>query len=73
MTEQTPPVIEITGLHKSFGNLHHDVDTVLDTYFHHCALAMSCRELAYAFEHLADGGVSRRLGREWRDGQWAMR
>lgn len=49
---------------KSFGNLHHDVDTVLDTYFHHCALAMSCMELAYAFEHLADGGVSRRLGRE---------
>lgn len=48
---------------KSFGNLHHDVDTVLDTYFHHCALAMSCRELAFAFEHLADGGVSRRLGR----------
>lgn len=48
---------------KSFGNLHHDVDAVLDTYFHHCALAMSCRELAYAFEHLADGGVSRRLGR----------
>ena len=49
---------------KSFGNLHHDVDTVLDTYFHHCALAMSCRELAFAFEHLADGGVSRRVGRE---------
>lgn len=49
---------------KSFGNLRHDVDTVLDTYFHHCALAMSCRELAFAFEHLADGGVSRRVGRE---------
>lgn len=58
---------------KSFGNLNHDVDTVLDIYFHHCALSMSCRELAYAFEHLADGGVSRRLGRAVTNAQQTKR
>jgi glutaminase len=58
---------------KSFGNLHHDVDTVLDIYFHHCALAMSCRELAHAFEHLANGGVCRRLGKEITNAQQTKR
>jgi len=43
---------------KGFGNLRHDVDEVLDIYFHHCALAMSCREVARAFVHLANGGIS---------------
>lgn len=37
---------------KAFGNLHHDVDQVLDLYFHMCAIAMSCRELAIACDHL---------------------
>lgn len=46
----------------SFGNLRNDVDAVLDVYFHHCALAMSCRELARGFLHLANGGVSPRTG-----------
>lgn len=49
---------------KGFGNLHHDVDEVLDAYFHHCALSMSCREIARAFVHLANGGVSPRTGKE---------
>jgi len=43
---------------KGFGNLDHDVDDVLDIYFHHCALAMSCREVARAFVYLANGGIS---------------
>lgn len=43
---------------KGFGNLNHDVDAVLDVYFHHCALSMSCREIARAFGHLANGGKS---------------
>ncbi len=47
---------------KSFGNLNHDVDAVLDVYFHICALAMSCRELARAFLHFANGGVDPRSG-----------
>jgi len=48
---------------RSFGNLREDVDAVLDVYFHHCAVAMSCRELARAFLHLANGGVSPLTGR----------
>ena len=43
---------------KSHGNLHCDVDDVLDVYFHQCALTMSCADLAHAFSHLANGGVS---------------
>ena len=44
-------------LMKSFGNLENPVVDVLDTYFHQCSLAMSCRELATAFGYLADGGI----------------
>ncbi len=43
---------------KSFGNLHNDVDAVLDVYFHQCALAMSCQELARAAAFLANDGIS---------------
>lgn len=41
---------------KSFGNLHNDAVQVLDAYFHHCSLAMSCVELARAGIYLANGG-----------------
>jgi glutaminase len=47
---------------KSYGNLRHDADAVLDVYFRHCALALSCRELAQAFLHLANGGRSPATG-----------
>ncbi len=42
---------------KSHGNLKCDVDEVLDLYFHQCALAMSCADLARAFLPLANQGV----------------
>ncbi|MCA9925223.1 MAG: glutaminase A, partial [Anaerolineales bacterium] len=41
---------------KSFGNLHNDPETVLDAYFHHCALSMGCIDLARAGLYLANGG-----------------
>lgn len=43
---------------KSYGNIHHDVDTVLETYFSQCALKMSCCDLVKAFSFLANQGVS---------------
>jgi glutaminase len=43
---------------KSFGNLHNDVDAVLDLYFHQCALTMNCSQLARACSYLANQGVS---------------
>ncbi|CAN5386678.1 glutaminase [soil metagenome] len=41
---------------RAFGNLHYDVDRVLGIYFHQCALAMSCRQLALAGRYLMAAG-----------------
>ncbi len=41
---------------KSFGALDSPVDFVLGVYYHHCAIAMSCRQLAMAGRFLAHGG-----------------
>lgn len=37
------------NLLKSYGNLHNDVDTVLDFYFHQCSLALNCIQLTKLF------------------------
>ncbi|AQU82720.1 MULTISPECIES: glutaminase [unclassified Halomonas] len=44
---------------KAFGHLRHDVDKVIGTYFHQCAIAMSCEQLAHAGLFLASDGVNR--------------
>ncbi|MGD9487317.1 MAG: glutaminase [Calditrichaceae bacterium] len=41
---------------KSFGNLKNDAETVLDAYFHHCSISMTCDEVARAGLYLANGG-----------------
>ncbi|WP_075288973.1 glutaminase [Pararhizobium arenae] len=41
---------------RSFGKLDHPVEHVLGVYFHQCALAMSCRQLAKAGLFLAASG-----------------
>jgi glutaminase len=41
---------------RSFGNLDHPVELALGVYFHHCAIAMSCRQLAQAGRFLACDG-----------------
>lgn len=41
---------------RSWGNIDHDVDKVLGVYFHQCALALSCRQLAQAGLYLANDG-----------------
>ncbi len=46
----------IANLLKSFGNLDNDIDTVLDFYFHQCALEMSCVQLSRAFYIFANHG-----------------
>lgn len=48
--------VALANYMRSFGNIHHPVDKVLGVYFHHCALAMSCRQLALAGRFLAFGG-----------------
>lgn len=42
---------------KSFGRIDNDVATVLDAYFHHCAVAMSCLQLARAAGYLCRDGL----------------
>ena len=41
---------------KSFGVLENPVDFALGVYFHHCAIAMTCRQLAFAGRFLANSG-----------------
>ena len=43
---------------KSFDNLDNPPERVLDAYFHHCSLAMSCLELCEASLFLANNGVA---------------
>lgn len=44
---------------KSFGNIHNDVDQVLDFYFHQCSLEMTCKELAHSFFFFANEGKAK--------------
>lgn len=48
---------------RAFGNIHHPVERTLGIYFHQCALAMSCRQLAMAGRYLMMGGVNPETGR----------
>lgn len=48
------------NLLKSYGNLKNDVDTVLDFYFHQCALAMNCSQLAKTFFIFINNGKCQR-------------
>src|SRR3954468_9608079 len=41
---------------KTFGVVQNPVDFTLGVYFHHCAIAMSCRQLAMATRYLAYSG-----------------
>ena len=43
---------------KSFGNITGDVEVVLDAYFHHCSIEMSCTELVKAGMYLMNHGAS---------------
>ncbi len=48
---------------RSFGNIHNAVDRVLGVYFHQCAIAMTCRQLAQAGAYLMLGGRNPMTGR----------
>lgn len=43
---------------KSFGTIENQVDYTLGVYYHHCAIAMSCRQLAMAGRFLAHCGAN---------------
>ena len=46
----------LVNLMKSFGNIHNEVEEVLDFYFHLCSIEMSCEELTQTFAFLANEG-----------------
>lgn len=48
--------IALANYMKSFGVLENPVDFTLGVYFHHCAIAMTCRQLATAGRFLAHLG-----------------
>ena len=54
---------------KSFGVLDNPVDYTLGVYFHHCAIAMNCRQLAMAGRFLAHNGRNPATGHNGRLGR----
>ncbi len=46
----------VINLLRSFGNIHNDVEEVLDFYFHLCSIEMNCAELSRTFLYLANSG-----------------
>ncbi|HEY1124230.1 MAG TPA: glutaminase [Sphingobium sp.] len=48
---------------RAFGNIHHPVELVLGSYFHQCAIAMSCVQLAMAGRYLMLDGLHPEAGR----------
>jgi glutaminase len=48
----------LANLIKSFGNLKHDANDVLDVYFHQCSIAMSAQDLSRSLIYLANKGKS---------------
>ncbi|MEO5671447.1 MAG: glutaminase, partial [Ramlibacter sp.] len=49
---------------KSFGRIDNDVGVVLDAYFHHCAIRMSCLQIARAAGFLCRDGAHPYTGRQ---------
>ncbi len=47
---------------KSFGVIENPVDHILGVYFHHCAIAMTCRQLAMSGRYLAQFGSNPTTG-----------
>lgn len=54
--------VALANYMKAFGNLEHDPDKTLGVYFHQCAIAMSCRQLAMAGRFLATDGRNPETG-----------
>lgn len=54
--------IALANYMRAFGNIHHPVERTLGVYFHQCALALSCRQLALAGRYLMTGGINPATG-----------
>lgn len=54
--------VALANYMRAFGALTHAPELTLGVYFHQCALAMSCRQLAAAGRYLAHDGIHPGLG-----------
>ncbi len=54
----------MVNLMKSYGNIHNDVNEVLDLYFYTCSMSMSCKELANTFMVYANHGCLQETGEQ---------
>jgi len=52
----------MANLIKSFNNLDHEADEVLDIYFHQCSIGMNTLDLARSFLFLANSGIDPKSG-----------
>jgi glutaminase len=50
--------VALANFIKSFGNLHNEVDEVLDLYFNLCSIKMDCSTLSQSFLFLANHGIN---------------
>jgi len=48
----------LINLMKAYGNIHNDIEVVLDLYFNLCSIEMTCQELAQGFLFLAANGIN---------------
>lgn len=55
--------VALANYMRAFGNVVHPVERTLGIYFHQCALAMSCNQLAMAGRFLMEGGRHPATGR----------
>lgn len=58
---------------KSFGNIHNDVEQLIDVYCHQCSIAMNCVDLAKSFMFLANRGINPADGKRILTGSQAKR
>lgn len=57
--------LSLANLMKSFGNLENNVEDVVRTYFKHCSISMTTKELSRAMLFLANHGTDPITGREF--------
>lgn len=65
--------VALANYMKAFGNIQHAPELTLGVYFHQCAIAMSCRQLAMAGRYLMHGGLLEPGGPRVVSGQRARR
>nr|WP_319400641.1 glutaminase [uncultured Carboxylicivirga sp.] len=58
---------------KSYGNIQSEVNDVLDIYFGHCSVEMTCFDMATAFLYLANHGIHPLNGKKYLSDSQAKR